>query len=315
MTIAPIRLGVLIDQTLHHMERSHLDGLSASLATGRGARAVELDLEHADVLPAGTEADLERAFRCLITRGALAIVGPAVSDNAVPARDLAAAAGVACLNWSGHEATRSEYCFQFQLGSLEEEPLVLVEELVRRGAGRIALVHDRSVTGDHYVRWFDSRLADTGIAVGQRLAVDPLTVDGAEMVRRVRRPEIDTLVYLGLGHSAHALGIAMREDGWDVPVLANSALMYGHMHPERRAAWDGWVYVDMFSDRNPLRARLRSDDPRSWQEDPIGLCAYDMGQILAEAFTQAPQLSRSGVLAGMQRVSNSPPPAGIPARR
>ena len=38
------------------------------------------------------------------------------------------------------------------------------------------------------------------------------------------------LIYLGLGVASRAVSLAREALGWDIPVLANSALMFGYAH-------------------------------------------------------------------------------------
>ena len=64
------------------------------------------------------------------------------------------------------------------------------------------------------------------------------------------------LVYLGLGAASHAVATAMADAGWTIPVLANSALMFGYVRPDWRDAWANWEYIDTIADDNAWRRRL-----------------------------------------------------------
>src|SRR6185295_13220134 len=106
--------------------------------------------ESADGLPQGNAESVVAAFRRLEARGAIAIIGPAISDNGMIVRDLADAAHLPCINWTGGEQTRSEWMFHYQVGSLEEEPAFLALHLAQSGARRarrIALVADETLVG------------------------------------------------------------------------------------------------------------------------------------------------------------------------
>ena len=46
----------------------------------------------------------------------------------------------------------------------------------------------------------------------------------------------------------------MAELDWDVPVVANSALMFGYARPDWRDGWAGWEYLDGIADDNRQRA-------------------------------------------------------------
>jgi len=101
-------------------------------ASGRLDRELRVIEEHADGLPTGSAAAVESAFARLRDSEAIAVIGPAISDNALIVRDLADAAGLPCVNWTGGELTRSAWMFHYQVGSLEEEPgfLALGDDLV-----------------------------------------------------------------------------------------------------------------------------------------------------------------------------------------
>ena len=139
--------------------------MQAGLRDSHVDHNVNLIVAHADGLPEGTARAVTQGFTELASAGAVMIVGPAVTDNALIARDLADAAGVPCLNWSGNERTRARYCFQYQVGSLEEEAAVMLRALRQAQVRRVAVVHDRSEIGDRYHFWFRDRAPQFGVSV------------------------------------------------------------------------------------------------------------------------------------------------------
>jgi hypothetical protein len=56
----------------------------------------------------------------------IAIIGPGLTDSTLVVQPLCDAAKIAAINYAGVEISRSEYMFHFQIGSLEEEPAVIV---------------------------------------------------------------------------------------------------------------------------------------------------------------------------------------------
>jgi len=261
-------------------------------AVGRLAHDVELVEEQADGLPRGTRESVEAAFARLAARGVVAIIGPAISDNGLVVRDLADAAGLPCVNWTGGEETRSEWMFHYQVGSLEEEPAFLAMHMAERGHRRIALVTDDSLVGRRYVDFFGDAAA--------RWRLD--------VVREDERA--DAILYLGLWDEARALGL--RLTGSDRrPVFANSALMYGHASPEWRREWDGWCYVDAYSDRNAVLADVRARVGDGVAPVTVG-AAYDMGRLVAEGIGTVAMPTRPTVKAGLERVKVVPSALGTP---
>ena len=159
MSVAPIRIGLLYDFPQHDGGDSFATAVQLGIDTVALDRPVELVRGLAAGLPSGTAFDVEQKFAALERQGALAIVGPAISDNGIVVRDLADAAGLPCINYTGGAITRSEFMFHYQVGSLEEEPAVLVDHLAARSLSSVVLVHDRSPVGEGYATWFERAAA------------------------------------------------------------------------------------------------------------------------------------------------------------
>jgi ABC-type branched-subunit amino acid transport system substrate-binding protein len=311
---APIVIGVLYDFPQGDggasFEEAVRIGLDEVTGTGRIDRPIELVTRHADGLPRGTARAVETAFAELDGEGVLAIIGPSISDNGIIARDLADAARIPCINYTGGALTRSEFMFHYQVGSLEEEPALLARHLVDRGVGRVAIVHDESPVGRAYAEWFDLAAGTLGLETTGRAAVSPLADDVTPVVARLQMSAPDALVYLGLGVSARATALAVQATDWKVPVVTNSALMFGYARPDWREAWEGWVYVDTVADDNAVRARLREKSRRS-ASGPVLLAAYDIGRLFGEAVARASHLTRAGIRDGLERVKLLPATSGV----
>lgn len=308
----PIFVGVLYDFPQADGGALFEDALRLGLEAGRGPdRPVELVSCHGHGLPSGSAHEMEQAFGELADAGVLAIVGPSISDNALVVRPLADSMGLPCINYSGGERTRSEFMFHYQVGSLDEEPVVLAAHLAERGATSVALAHDHSFVGRNYATAFAEACATVGVELVASSPVSPLAEDLSPVVRRLRSADPQFVTYLGLGVAARALALGLESEKWDVPVVANSALMFGYARRDWRAGWEDWVYVDTVSDANPSRATLRDLSPRS-AAGPIGVAAYDMGRLLGEALARAAHLTRDGVRDGLEHVKALPAASGKP---
>ena len=311
----PLLIGMLHDHgggfdndTVERCIRLPFDELTAQ---DRLDRPLELVHEVGEGLPRGSALAVERAFAALDERGVLAVIGPAVSDNGLVVRDLADAAGLPTLNYTGSEDTRGRYGFHYQIGSLEEEPYVLARHLLAEGHRSVALVHDASPIGRRYTSYFDDACATFGVEQRGRTVVPPLAEDLRDRAGAITGSGADAVVYLGLGLAAHALGAALGTAGSSLPVFANSALMFGYANPSWTADWEGWVYCDTVSESNDELRRVG---------ETLGLGAaavspgvpgnYDMGRLLAEGISRAPILTRDGVLAGLERVKMLPAASG-----
>jgi len=313
-TAAPVLVGVLYDYPQADggalFEESLRIGLDQVAQTGRLDRAVELLPRQARGLPAGTQHDVELAFTELVERGVLAVVGPTVSDNGLLVGPMSDAAGVPCINYTGGEQTRGRYMFHYQVGSLTEEPAVIASYLSRQGLRSAGVAHDHSAVGRLYAESFIEACATWGVEITATAPVSPLAEDLTGPVRRLRGADPDALVYLGLGVAARPLALGVLEEDWKVPVVANSALMFGYAQREWRAAWEGWVYVDTVSDENVVRAELAALSRRS-AAGPIGVAAFDIGRLLGEALARSAHLTRDGLRDALERVKQLPAASGM----
>lgn len=282
-------------------------------AGGRLAHAIELVEEQAEGLPRGSTAAVAAAFARLRERGAVAIIGPSISDNALVVRDLADAARLPCVNWTGNEQTRSAWMFQYQVGSLEEEPAFLCSHLAAERVRRAAVVADDSIVGRRY-REFLARAAQRS---GLELAAEATLSHGAAndltpIVARLRAAAPEAVVYLGLWSCAHELADALAADGFRPRLLvANSALMYGHASPAWRRTWQGWRYVDAYSDGNAVlrQVKARLGDATGLPAVTVA-AAYDMGSLVAEGLAAADAPERAALRAGLERVKYLPAALG-----
>ena len=165
---AAIRIGLLFDFPQGDggadFEASLRRGVEEVAAGGRLDRDLEFLRVEATGLPIGTEHALVGGFRDLEAAGCLAIVGPSISDNGLVIAPLADAVGLSCINYTGGERTRGRFGFHYQVGSLEEEPVVLAQRLARRGLRRPAVVFDRSPVGRRYAECFDASTGAVGLA-------------------------------------------------------------------------------------------------------------------------------------------------------
>ncbi|MCU1427677.1 MAG: Extracellular ligand-binding receptor [Actinomycetia bacterium] len=309
----PILLGTLYDFPQGDggaaFEEALQIGIAEVAATGRVDREVEIVSRHAAGLPSGTEHDVRTKFEELVDTGALLVVGPSISDNALIVAPLADAARLPCINYTGGQRTRSEWMFHYQVGSLEEEPVVLAQRMVDRGFTRAAVVYDQSPVGRGYSEGFEVARARLGLDISGTASISPLAENAVDVLTRLRDGTPDVLVYFGLGVASHAVSLALAELGWNIPVIANSALMFGYARPDWRDGYAGWEYLDTIADDNEVRAALAERSPRA-AAGPIGCAAYDMGRLVGEAIARCEHLTRAGLAEALRRVKHLPASSG-----
>jgi branched-chain amino acid transport system substrate-binding protein len=310
---APLRIGVLYDFPRADggavMEQALRMGLDEVRADGRLDREIELVTEQTSGLPWGSEHDVLRGFRALDEAGCLLVIGPAISDNALITTPVGDQIGLVTINYTGGERTRGRFGFHYQVGSLEEEPAALAEWLQRRGLTRPAVVHDRSPIGKRYAECFDDAAAMLGLEITGRHAISPLADDVAAPLARLRDGGPDSLVYLGLGVSSTAVALALDDIGWDVPVVANSALMFGYARPDLRDGWAGWEYLDAIADDNQRRQWITEQNP-ILAISPVTCAMVDMGRLTGEAIARADHLTRDGVREALEKIKRLPAACG-----
>ncbi len=261
-------------------------------------------------LPSGTAAAVERAFAALVDQDVLVIVGPAIGDDARVATPLADHYRVPTINWAGTELGRSEYMFHLQVGSHEDESIVIARHLAATGAGRVGVVHDRSPIGRRHLSFLVDEAEAIGLRVAASVSISPIAQHADAQVHSLLDIGIDALVYLGLGLAAPAVALAASQLAWQGPRMMNTAGMRGYV-PEFGDAIDGWTYIDMHSDGNTTLAALRRRMNIGPERGAGPAYGYDMGRLVAEALARAPERTREGLKAGLEQVKWLPAAEGL----
>lgn len=311
---APYLVGVLNDNPAGNGGASNIDPwlrLAADelIQAGRLDREVRFVQADAEGLPSGTAAAVERAFMELAAQDVLMIVGPAIGDNALVATPLAERLRVPTLNWAGTEHARGEYMFHLQVGSHEDESIVLARHLREQGVGRVVAIYDRSPIGRRHLQFFQAEAEILGLAVTATAPIAPLAEDAGAQVESVLAVRPDAFVYLGLGFAAPAVAGALAARGWDGPRLTNTGGMRGYA-PDFARVIDGWVYVDMVSDDNRTLLALRERHGVSPAGQFLAAKGYDLGRLVAEGLARATERTRDGVKAGLEQIKWLPAAEG-----
>jgi branched-chain amino acid transport system substrate-binding protein len=264
-------------------------------------------------LPGGTAHSVEQAWAKIEAEGVLAVLGPAITDNAIIAAELADRDRLSAINYAGSHEGRSNYMFHFQLGSLEEEPSFLLDHLKTQGVRRVALIQDTTHIGHSMTAYFERACGALGIELTAHATINPDGSGAERAITSVQRAEPEGIAFLGLWDAAHEVALARTAAKWDVPVVGNSALIYGHVDAQWANDWEGWVYPDTFAETNPYYAALAEKvGAEGIMAGSAAAAHYDMGVLLAEGFVRAPHLTRSGVHAGLERVKALPAATGHP---
>jgi branched-chain amino acid transport system substrate-binding protein len=302
----PMRVGILNDMSdgppgpadIERWLRLAADDL---LAGGRLHRAVEFVHAWGLGLPSGTAAAVECAYAALADQDVLLIVGPAIGDNALVATPLAERYRIPTVNWAGAESARSEYMFHLQVGSHEDESIVMARHLASLGNKRLGVVYDRSPIGQRHMQYLQLEAGILALGIVAAIEIEPLA-DAAHLeVGALLDAGIDALVYLGLGLSAAAVARAAAARGWSGPRIMNTAGIRGYAADYARA-FDGWLYVDLHADRNTTLAALcrRLNIPPA--KRLAAAKGYDLGRLVAEGLARAREPTRGAVKEGLEKV-------------
>ncbi len=283
--------------------------VEAVQAAGRLAAEVEFVHAWGLGLPSGTAAAVERAFLDLARQDAVLIVGPAIGDNALAATPWVERERVPTINWAGAERGRGEWMFHLQVGSHEDESLVMARHLHAAGVRRAGVVFDQSPIGTRHLQYLEDEARILGLEIVATEAVSPLAEDASPEVGRVLAHRPDGFVYLGLGLSAPAVARPLAARGWQGPRIMNTAGLRGY-HGDFAAACDGWIYIDMHSDANRTLAALRAR-----MDLPPGAAVWaakghDLGRLVAEGLARAKDFTREGVRLGLEQVKWLPAAEG-----
>jgi branched-chain amino acid transport system substrate-binding protein len=311
---ASLRVGILNDMSAGPTGPSDLEkwlqsAVDELIAAGRIDRQVEFVHSWGLGLPSGTAAAVHRAYRELVDADVLLIVGPAIGDNALVATPLAEEYRVPTLNWAGAERARSEYMFHLQIGSHEDESIVIARYLAARGVKRVGVVYDRSPIGDRHRQFLEAEAALLGLNVDLASGISPLADSAAAPVGRMMDAGVEALVYLGLGIAAPPVARALTERRWDGIRVMNTAGIRGHYGDYARVI-DGWVYVDMYSDTNKTLASLRQRLGLPASSGYRAGTRHDLCRLVAEALARAPETTRAGLKHGLEQIKWLPAAAG-----
>jgi ABC-type branched-subunit amino acid transport system substrate-binding protein len=313
---APVAIGVL-DDTPGGMQIAlltrALELAFAELAqASRLDRSFELLIERADGLPRGTAAAIARAHAALVARGALVILGPAIGDNALAATPCADAARVATLNWAGTEEARSAFMFHVQVGSLEEEPVLLARHLAKHRMSRCALVFERSAIGSRLAAFFEPACLAEGVDLIARVGVSSGDATLGAAAESALRAQPDAIVYLGFSAGLPLLRGELARRSATSPLFANASGMFGWVSREHALALEGVRYCDVISESNPVLQAGQRALGVDFSTGPMAGAYLDLARLAAEGIARAPLLTAAGVAAGLERIKLLPAALGDP---
>lgn len=260
-------------------------------------------------LPSGTADAVERAFDELVRQDVALVVGPAIGDNALAATPWVERAQVPTINWAGAERGRGEWMFHHQVGSHEDESLLMARHMKTIGADRVAVVYDQSPIGTRHLQYLEDEARIVGLDIAAAEAISPLAEDASGEVARLLALEPQGFAYLGLGLSAPAVARPLAARGWQGPRIMNTAGLRGY-HGTFAQDCDGWIYVDMHSDANRTLNALVAEMGLQREQALWAAKGHDVGRLVAEGLARSRDFTRAGVKTGLEQVKWLPAAEG-----
>jgi branched-chain amino acid transport system substrate-binding protein len=281
-----------------------------------GRRALELVFEQSPVPIELVEVDARGSVdgvlagaRALADEGCVLLLGPSVTDFAVPLVPVLGELQVPAINWCGSALARGAWAFQLKVGSLPDEAGYLTQLLAMRRQRAVALVRDRGPIGEEYAAFVRPGLGALGIDVVADVALaSPAAAATAPASLRPARPEC--VVYLGLGPTGVALHHALRAAGWDVPLIGNVGLGVAPS-PDL----EGVVFTDVVDDDNPVLRRFvaRYAERHGTRPIPLGLgAAHDLAATAVAVLAALPAATPASVRHGLESLRGLPAALGAP---
>ena len=279
-------------------------------ASGLIDRPVELVLASGYGLPSGTARAVEDAWMQLKDAGVLGIMGPGITDNCIAVKPLFEHYKVATINFPGTVLSRGEYGFHYQLGALYEDGPICARAIARSGLTEVAVIRDRGPIGGEYFEYFVDQCEMSGLSVISDQVVSPIATDLTAQVAKAKAANPQALVYLGFGGILSELSQAIADANLTVPRYTCTAGLHWYSKtPEERAVLQGWTYVDMVDEENPVMQHMMKELRSRWDMDgfnPIFGVGYDMATLAVLGLHYAPVYTTEGFKEGLEKIHHVP---------
>lgn len=223
----PIKLGYLFDFKLPpgfpEEQRQDLIGsfelvFRQGLERGVIDRPVEIVFKEVEGLPKGTIKAVIDGFAELVDQGCLAVFGPAITDNAVPLREVIEERfKVPAISVCGADDWLGEWTFALPQGSMTDEPVVWAHLIAKQGLKTVGVIIEQSLIGESYSRYFRKACEAEGLTIISEQKIAQTAQDVGAAVARLHEARPDALVHCGFGFGVVFVNPALAERGWDPP--------------------------------------------------------------------------------------------------
>jgi branched-chain amino acid transport system substrate-binding protein len=323
----PVRVGYLVDIDSGTLLGDCLDAVvlaaEDALNDGELFRPIEIVSKIARGLPRQAAQRTIDGYEELARSGCLAIIGPAITDNALALLPATQKWHVPLMSQNGAKAYHSYYGFTIGNGGVSEEGPVMAGWHRTKGHRRVGAVTENSPGGEEYSKAFRDGAVRNGVEIVGEVFIEQNgagLAEGLRLLRDTAKP--DALTYNGYGYPTALFNPILKELGWDPPRIMSTALMWYINEPRMLEDLEGWHGVDQVGPidesegtPNPNHMALVDRFERRFGRRVFHAmipCSYDGARAVFAGISKAPLLTPDGVVLGLERLTMMPACVGGP---
>lgn len=325
---APIKLGYLFDFKLpesfpDEMRRDLTQSFELVFKEGYESgvidRPIEIIFREVEGLPKGTIKAVLDAYQELVDEGCLAVFGPAISDNAEPVREaIEERFRVPAISVCGSEAWLGRWTFSLPQGSLRDEPVFWAELMVSQGHKTVAVLYEKSVPGETYLRNFRRACERYGLSIVAEEGIAQTAQDVSAPIGMIHTRNPDALLHCGFGFGVVYVNQALEKLDWHPPRYLGTAFQNAWINPVMWQAISGWVGIDQYDEANLLGQRFLDRYEQAYGRRPeycVPVVNHDLANVLLQAFAAATPLTPVGVRDALEGINMLPAASGAPGTK
>jgi branched-chain amino acid transport system substrate-binding protein len=321
----PIKVGYLMDFVLPeaYPEDRRLDlTQSLELIFERGLRdgvidrPIEIVYREVEGLPKGSAKAVIDAYGELVDEGCLVIFGPFITDNAESTKvQIERRFEVPAISVTGSEGWLGPWTFSLPMGSLADEPVFWVEQMVEAGHRTVGALVERSLVGHTYVTNFRAACERAGIQIVDEQTIPQTAQDITAEVTKLHEAKPDAIVHCGFGFGMAMVNVVLVSLDWDPPRYMSTAFQNAWLNDLLWQAMVGWTGCDQYDDANAVGQGLLDEFEAAYGRRPtycVPVVNFDIARALLAAFADAHPLTPDGVRQALERVKMIPAASGSP---
>ncbi len=324
----PIKIGYLMDFLLPEgFPKTYFEDLTQSfdlvfkqgLEQGLIDRPIEIIYREVEGLPKGSVKAVIDAYGELCDEGCLAIFGPSIGDNVIPAKEaIEERFKVPCISVTGSDLALGEWLFAFPMGSHTDEPIFWSDLLAKEGHTEVGVLTEQSLVGEAYLKNFRDACNRKGIRIVAEASIAQTAGDVTAAVTALHEAKAQAIVHCGFGFGVVFVNPALEALGWDPPRFCGTAFQNAWLNPVMWNAFMGWTGVDQYDEGNTVGQKYLDEYNAAYGRRPewcVPVVNRDIAFTLLRALADAHPLSPRGVKEALERVKMMPAASGAPGTR